>query len=1072
MKYKYKAFISYRHRETDQFVASKLQKLLEGFRIKGMEPWKLFRDDAELPTSSSLSDDIENALKESEYLIVICTPALNESRWCMREITTFKALHGGSTDRILPVLVEGEPDEVFPQQLKTTVKQIKNPVTGEDEEREVEIEPLAANVCSSTRNEINKKLKVEYLRLAAAMSGVGFDDLYNRKRRQQIKRISLMSGIVVLAAVAFGIYNFSVNLKLEEKNLQISDQLQKTLMANAEALNGQAEALYDNGRVRDAIETLLSAYELNDDNTSIIPASDRILASEIGAFSTENILPCVRLPHLIEVQDFYFRNDGHRLVTVDSKGNIYLWNADNGELVKQWKSVANGLERVTCLIGDDHSVDSELKLKYLFNGMVHGYTNEAAGMVMEGFRPFDAASEIPKEDDSFILYSVKRMWIVDSITGEETQIRIEDIADDEYLFADWGDHIVAFSPVQREDNVIVLSPKDGSIIRKMTVNAEKLGVSRVLTDHYVLTASMTGRDIMALSDKNDDAYQDFSMENEEMNSVMSVGLCQTGPYLVDIERGITGENIIDFDTVRFVVYDKDGQKLWTFSDSLYDEHIMEARYIPADENDLRVDLLLLVYGNRAKLCDAATGEVLEKTGFEETVLDYRLGSTGILEVTLCNGKVIRHSIGSPYTKLAADTEAKPKQMKVCADKVAVVTENGAQNVDIYIRKENADSDILGNAAEITGDEKASVSKVIPSQDAKVIYYKTEESGLIAYSVETKESRLLYTHDQFIDAVYELKHAIGIADYKSITLIDKKDGSVLSDHLAARMYCYIPEKQELAFWDNSIDNLDNAGREIRFTDGKNESVYQVENAPSGKIENVYCSEDGRCFAIVYEIDKKIADGYRTMHSILLCDRDDETATHLIEMQYKEPYVFNVRFSSDDQRCIVSLNTQSMSEKEGVAPGIIEVFDCTSGKQLYSHETDRGMIIDEFVHEGDTYLLCADYTVEVLGEDGQLTHCIVLDEKDRYRDLDEVRKEFYFAVLNERELLIYNVNRGFVVDTEKNTLRLLVEDETYAGSIRGFFRNENRILIATPWQVSTYPIYSSNELYQKAAGLLKQ
>ena len=119
----YNAFISYRHSKLDSAVAISLHRKLERFRLPGnlrkdypKDKWKIervFRDEDELPLADNLSDPIEEALKNSDFLIVICTPRLPESKWCAKEIETFKKLHG--QDHILAVLAEGEPDDSFPE---------------------------------------------------------------------------------------------------------------------------------------------------------------------------------------------------------------------------------------------------------------------------------------------------------------------------------------------------------------------------------------------------------------------------------------------------------------------------------------------------------------------------------------------------------------------------------------------------------------------------------------------------------------------------------------------------------------------------------------------------------------------------------------------------------------------------------------------------------------------------------------------------------------------------------------------------------------------------------------------
>ena len=103
-QFKYDAFISYRHAELDKFVAEKLHKQLEAFSLpksvvkkcpgqkKKIE--RVFRDKEELPLTSNLEDPIVQALQNSEWLIVICSPRLRESVWCKKEIETFIALRG------------------------------------------------------------------------------------------------------------------------------------------------------------------------------------------------------------------------------------------------------------------------------------------------------------------------------------------------------------------------------------------------------------------------------------------------------------------------------------------------------------------------------------------------------------------------------------------------------------------------------------------------------------------------------------------------------------------------------------------------------------------------------------------------------------------------------------------------------------------------------------------------------------------------------------------------------------------------------------------------------------------
>ena len=161
----YIAFISYRHQPEDQAVARKLHRLIEHFHVPkelrrdgSKRLGRVFRDEDELPLSTDLGESIHYALGHSEYLIAICTPEYQKSRWCMEELNAFIASHG--RDHVLAVLAAGTPEESFPPQL----------LTDTDADGNIRaVEPLAANIAAPTNAKRMKRLKTEHLRLAAAM---------------------------------------------------------------------------------------------------------------------------------------------------------------------------------------------------------------------------------------------------------------------------------------------------------------------------------------------------------------------------------------------------------------------------------------------------------------------------------------------------------------------------------------------------------------------------------------------------------------------------------------------------------------------------------------------------------------------------------------------------------------------------------------------------------------------------------------------------------------------------------------------------------------------------------------
>src|SRR2546430_6771595 len=121
---RYDAFISYRHVEPDRKWAIWLHTALETYRVqqalvqKGVAPrlQRCFRDEEELPASADLNNQIEQALEQSRFLIVICSPRTPQSLWVNKEVERFREL--GRNDRILALLIEGEPSDSFPRALR------------------------------------------------------------------------------------------------------------------------------------------------------------------------------------------------------------------------------------------------------------------------------------------------------------------------------------------------------------------------------------------------------------------------------------------------------------------------------------------------------------------------------------------------------------------------------------------------------------------------------------------------------------------------------------------------------------------------------------------------------------------------------------------------------------------------------------------------------------------------------------------------------------------------------------------------------------------------------------------
>lgn len=222
----YDVFISYRHLPADKAAAIRLEKLLERHKKKDGKRLRVFRDQSELPTSSDLDADIREALENSRYLVVICSPTYRDSKWCMRELQYFRQLHDNRNTYILPLLVEGDPQEVFPQELCWEQRQI-TAADGSAQTVTVEIEPLCANICADSNAKRMRLLRTEYLRIAAPVLGVTFDSLYRRAQRRKWAA----AAVAAAAVAAFGVYNAAMLSQIRQRQQQMYES-QSLRLAN------------------------------------------------------------------------------------------------------------------------------------------------------------------------------------------------------------------------------------------------------------------------------------------------------------------------------------------------------------------------------------------------------------------------------------------------------------------------------------------------------------------------------------------------------------------------------------------------------------------------------------------------------------------------------------------------------------------------------------------------------------------------------------------------------------------------------------------------------------------------
>lgn len=451
----YIAFISYRHKDLDKFVAKRIHSLVERYVIPkelqagGRKRLGLvFRDEEELPVSSNLTESIQMALDHAQYLIVVCTPNTPESLWVEREIAYFLQAHDRA--HVIGVLADGTPDESFPKLLTTIYAEDGTTPIGT-------VEPLAANLTNNAHQFDKRRIKKEAVRLYAALLGCPFDSLWQRERRYKMRCAVALMALVMTIALAFSLSIYLKNLQISAKNQQIEEQngqiqqqnaeitaqYEEIQQKNAELRRSEAEVLireagllYDRGDMLKAARAAVSAVSTPEGMANYAADAEYELNRALGAGQYDNVFRTVGvLEQEKEIQDMLISGDNSRVFTLDERGYVRCFSAREGVLL--W--TGDGLSRC-----------------------YHGYTAQRqritelpeAGLLISCNE--DAVTALHAENGSLAWnYTPAQSSGVDFACYSKDKKKLAVIADGDYF------HI--------NNRLVILNTEDGSVLQEISL---------------------------------------------------------------------------------------------------------------------------------------------------------------------------------------------------------------------------------------------------------------------------------------------------------------------------------------------------------------------------------------------------------------------------------------------------------------------------------------------------------------------------------------------------------------------------------------------------------------------------
>ena len=707
MEYKYKAFISYRHLEPDMQAAERLQKLLEAYRPpkelgKKKENWRIFRDVSELQSSSDLSEEIRNAVETSEFLIVICSPKYNESKWCKQELTRFRELHGNTNENIITLLVNGLPQEAFPEEL-TYTEVTTTDENGNEVKVRMDVEPLAANITADTLRESMKKLDTEYLRIAAPLLGCDFNDLFQREKRREAARrrrifggvsgvLSLISVISIASAVTINGKNVRIqeqNDQIKEQNSQIiaqNEQIEKKnndlLVENAGHLAVESENLFSENRLIPAIQKAVEALPAQEEKP-VIPEAEYALSRELSMFQAQQFMPRLALKHEYSVEQLSFMGGGKSVVSQDASG-VYFWDAETGALIK--KISAEDSEFASGRKGSANKLTAIFDISPDKTGTYFDQTGSPGSMAYSNSPAYnkiytDYVHDVDEEEpgtggDVYIYNSDSTVWRIDGATGDilwssplsEDAIEcIKIITDEKYVFRLWRNKTVMPGGTEIPGNgyfLDIIDRENGAITDTVDVS----GLSDVSFGFLVDIDIFSFRDgKLWLYSSDSEEIRTFEVKDHACTEAEKVAVPAGVPGAIrKVDMQFTGDepliicgDVCAFDLVTTLYRYDSGlkEKKWSTELKLNYQNNGRVFLMPAADTGYEHDVLAVLTNRHLAFVDYETGEEISTIALDCEVVDASFTRTGLVMFTGDSGEEYLIALGGYVTGDPANNAA-------------------------------------------------------------------------------------------------------------------------------------------------------------------------------------------------------------------------------------------------------------------------------------------------------------------------------------------------------------------------------------------------------------------------------
>ncbi len=944
----YEAFISYRHVVLDAAVARRVHAMIENFRIPRAvkrltgksKMGKVFRDQEELPFTPDLADNIKAALSLSRFLIVICSPDLPRSRWCLKEISDFIDMRG--RDSILPVLISGDEGSAIPPQLRGIAPAADLREGIDQKVMNREITKLLARMLSVGGSVQTRRMIRHYrTRILAPILNMDEKELNRRLRESGLIR----RGAAVLAAALIiglvGAYGVLTGTRIARNNaliIRASEQVELARMKAEEqdlaAQIGQAEYLAalssDSFERGDAAEALRLALEALPDNLSA-PDLPVTKAAE-GALRSAEMSDTLISGHyeLARHIDFGVKPDAvstaHALTILIYSRELYnnfgYWDILNGErLVSPDPTILNGVP----LSAQFGRIRSDISGPYI-------EISAAFDDRLESYGPDGQVSILAKETEKgtgtytktcypgpyagYVLYGSEHLPM--GLRGTRVQAKLsgEPFCADEVMYA--GEYICAWQDHGRKGQ----PPKAGVWDRDVEEALYELDIPA-----GIVRASAAGNGGSLLAVDRAGLIHVYAVPSGQRLSRLS---CDAGYAQAVFAPGDMQIIAIDKSGSCLLLNAADGSVVVSYPS---EGSILSAR--PGMGSDV-YSLLCACSDNRARIFDLSSGRVL-----------YTLGAKGPLSDA--------RYMGNEETGISLRTET-----------IALIGESSARIYEFVEEDKDADQvkrSILLDA----GTTKESIDHVLFSPDGSRLalvarygrlsvydaragtllwfdYRPVESGGTIQYEVPAfiaDGSALWYPMSGNAGKIWLKADSVSGRELMRVSLADEKGAKTLGTPQFLMDGSLILFRTMSWLDDEAVCVLDADSGEVRWS----EFFYSVPRAPGNlRLKDMAVHEAGSELLISFEG----TDG-KTSEKIWRVDsRDLYTGAHTGSRQFILPrQTYDTAFSPDGRYWMAFARDEGINEAR--------VYDMTTGAPVDTRLLQANEAVTGWYRSGEKLLI---------------------------------------------------------------------------------------------------------------------